>query len=314
MANEQVSHPQMTKLYFMSDGREPVKLWEECKKAQEDWERWTKENKLLVVEDGQLSGQLQDAIKNLVINFVFMSNKLEDTLPRGTDEEKVKKLLSKEYGSDSVIDSASGADLQLTDAVGGYQLLQHLAAFKLLCQKQGDRKTLPDLTEELIQRAHSIMMRGLKTEEGEPVNAGRYRKISVHAGQHVYPSHEFVPANMTEIVKEYNRKSSQPHDMYQLASWLYYNVVSLHPFEDGNGRISRLLWCYSLMRDGLPIPAVLTSGHKRSQSHLVQCLERDRKYSVTNHPHLTTLTVVSVCQAWREWNESIIPSLQTKSS
>ena len=64
MSSEQVSHPQMTKLYFMSDGREPVKLWEECKKAREDWERWAKENK---VEDEQL----QDAIKTLVINFVF---------------------------------------------------------------------------------------------------------------------------------------------------------------------------------------------------------------------------------------------------
>ena len=64
MSSEQVSNPQMTKLYFMSDGREPVKLWEECKKAREDWERWAKENK---VEDEQL----QDAIKTLVINFVF---------------------------------------------------------------------------------------------------------------------------------------------------------------------------------------------------------------------------------------------------
>ena len=164
---------------------------------------------------------------------------------------------------------------------------------------------LPDLTEKLIQQVHSVMMRGLKTERGELVNAGCYRKISVHAGQHVYPSHECIPANMERIVEEYNQKSSEPHDMYQLASWLHYNIVSLHPFEDGNGRISRLLWCYSLMRDGLPFPAILTSGHKRSQSHLVQCLQRDRKYVIANHPHLTTLTVVSVYQAWKVWNESI---------
>ena len=36
------------------------------------------------------------------------------------------------------------------------------------------------------------------------------------------------------------------------------------------------------MQDGLPFPAVLTSGHKQSQSHLVQCLEQDRKYRVSN--------------------------------
>ena len=303
MASKAVSQLQMAKLYFMSDGKEPVKLWEECKKAQEDWEMWSKENK---VENEQL----QDAIKNLVITFIFMSNKLEGTLPQGTDEEKVKKLLSKEYDSDLIdndaSDSASGG---IDRTVGGRQVLQHLVAFKLLCQTQDDKKTFPDLTEELIQRAHLVMMQGLKTEKEETVNAGSYRKISVHAGQHIFPKHECIPANMMKIVEEYNQKLSEPHDMYQLASWLHYNVVSLHPFEDGNGRISRLLWCYSLMRDGLPFPAVLTSGHKRSQSHLVQCLERDRKYRITNHPHLTTLTVVSVHQAWKMWNESIVPLL-----
>ena len=205
-----------------------------------------------------------------------MSNKLEDTLPQGTDEEKVKKLLSKEYDSDLInsdaSDSASGG-IDMT--VGGHQVLQHLVAFKLLCQTQGGKKTFSDLTEELIQHAYLVMMRGLKTEKGETVNAGSYRKISVHASQHIFPKHECIPANMTKIVEEYNQELSEPHDMYQLASWLYYNVVSLHPFEDGNGRISRLLRCYSLMQDGLPFPAVLTSGHKRSQSHLVQCLERD---------------------------------------
>ena len=109
MASEQIAQPQMAKLYFTSDGKEPDKLWEECKKAQEDWEKWSKDNE---VEDVQL----QDTIKTLVINFVFMSNKLEGTLPQGADEGKVKQLLSKVYGScfttDSDLDSASaGIDI-----------------------------------------------------------------------------------------------------------------------------------------------------------------------------------------------------------
>lgn len=292
--------PRMAKLYFVSDGKEPVKTWGECKKAQEEWAKWLKEN-----EDED--ERLRNAVKYLAVDFIFVSNKLEDTLPQGTDETKIKRLLSKTYDSDlsrieSDSDSAGG---DMTSA-GGRQLSQHLSAFKLLCQKGDDKTALPDLTEELIQRVHLIMMRGLKTEQGEPVHAGCYRNVSVHAGQHLYPSHECIPANMENIVEEYNRKLSEPHDMYQLASWLHYNIVSLHPFEDGNGRISRLLWCYSLMRDGLPFPAVLTSGHKRSQSHLVQCLQRDRKYVIANHPHLTTLTVVSVHQAWKMWNESLV--------
>ena len=290
----------MAKLYFVSDGKEPVKVWGECKKAQEEWTKWSKENE---VKDEKL----WNALKDLAVKFIFVSNKLEDTLPKGTDKTKVKQLLSETYDSDpSLIESDSdiaGAGGDMT--AGGRQLSQHLSAFKLLCQKRGDKMALPDLTEKLIQQVHSVMMQGLKTERGKLVNAGCYRKISVHAGQHIYPSHECISDNMERIVEEYNRKSSEPHDMYQLVSWLHYNVVSLHPFEDGNGRLSRLLWCYSLMRDGLPFPAVLTSGHKQSQSHLVLYLQRDRKYVIGNHPHLTTLTVVSVYQAWKLWNKSI---------
>ena len=44
------------------------------------------------------------------------------------------------------------------------------------------------------------------------------------------------------------------------------------------------------MRDGQPIPTVLTSGHKKSQSHLVLCLKQDRDFYVSNNLHLTTLS------------------------
>ena len=121
--------------------------------------------------------------------------------------------------------------------VGGRQVLQHLIAFKLLCQKQGDKKTFPNLTEELIQCAHLVMMQGLKTEQGKTVNAGCYRKFSVYAGQHVFPFHECIPANMWKSTTE-NLLSHMTCINWRVG--LHHNVVFLHPFEDGNGRISRL--------------------------------------------------------------------------
>lgn len=180
-------------------------------------------------------------------------------------------------------------------------MVQHFQAYKHLCDKPA--KDFPVLTETLIKDTHGSMMQGLKND-GLLINAGSYRTISVCAGQHVFPSFECIPYNMAKIVQEYNEKCCCLHDPFELASWLHFNIVSLHPFEDGNGRISRLLWCYSLMRDGLPFPAVLTSGHKRSQKHLVLCLNRDRdRFLMTDNPHMTTLTVVSVLHAWQEFSE-----------
>ena len=289
--------PQMAKLYFVNDGKEPSKTWGECKKALE---RWAKEKE---VE----AEQVKAFFKKQAVDVIWLSNKLEGTLPQGTDESKAKKVLSKGYDVDMSMSDLLGGD----EKPSGRQLAQHLKAFKLLCVKREGSDSLPVLSEELILQAHHVMMQGLKTEQGEIVNAGVYRKISVHAGQHVYPSYQCIPENMEKIIKVYNQKVSQTHDMYQLASWLHFTVVSLHPFEDGNGRISRLLWCYSLMRDGLPFPVILTSGHKRSQSHLVQCLQRDRKHMVSNHPHLTTLTIVSVMQAWNDYSSAVVPTVSS---
>ena len=225
---------------------------------------------------------------------MWLTNVLKDTLPKGLSKKKADEILTEAY------DMVDGF-IPRVEEPGVSQLLQHLKAFKHLCRKpQGDSQQ-PELTEDLIKHTHAIMMRGLKNEQGLEVNPGAYRESPVCSGFHVYPSHDCIPAAMARIVKEYNEKFSQPHDRYQLASWLHFHVVTLHPFLDGNGRISRLLWCYSLMRDGQPFPTVLTSGHKKSQNHLVLCLKRDRDFFVSNNPHLTTLTVVSVNQAWENY-------------
>ena len=188
-------------------------------------------------------------------------------------------------------------------------MAQHLKAYIHIC----DGSQSPPLTEDLIKETHGIMMRGLKNEDGMSIHAGSYRTIPVHAGIHAYPPHECIPSSMAKIVKEYEERfSKKPHDPFELASWLHFSVVTLHPFEDGNGRTSRLLWCYSLMRDGLPFPAVLTSGHKKSQKHHVFCLKRDETRLLRkDNPHMTTLTVVSVFQAWQKFSEHTGISFQS---
>ena len=226
----------------------------------------------------------------MTLELIWLTNTLEDTLPKGLSKQKTNEVLTQAY--DKV------EDLPDTGDPGVSQLIQHLRAFKYLCKKPQDSDSLPELTEDLIRNTHQIMMQGLKNEQSMAVNAGHYRVSAVCAGNYTFPSHHCIPASMERIVKEYNEKFSKPHDRYELASWLHFAVVSLHPFEDGNGRISRLLWCYSLMRDGQPFPTVLTSGCKRAQKHLVLCLKRDRDLFISNNPHLTTLTVVSVNEAW----------------
>jgi Fic family protein len=287
-AVQKMSMPALVKLVFGPP--EPIKLWRECLEARKKWEQQKKSVKLVK--------KMEKFSKKMGVKFVLLTNSLEDTLPNGVDKTKLEELL----------DTASDVDDDEAMFSNEPQLQQHLKAFKLL-----NCPLPPQLTEELIKEVHGVMMQDLKNEDGLAVNAGLYRRIPVHCGSicsgyNEYPSWECIPDSMSKIVKEYEEKmQDEDHDPFALASWLYFKVVSLHPFVDGNGRVSRLLWCYSLMRDSLPFPAILSSGHKRAQKHLLFCLKRDSTPLMAPQvPHITTLTVLSVHNAWQEYSQFVL--------
>ncbi|MES2676811.1 MAG: Fic family protein [Pseudomonadota bacterium] len=73
-----------------------------------------------------------------------------------------------------------------------------------------------------------------------------------------------TPILMGELVSWY-RNEEQKLAMHpvQLAALLHYKFVRIHPFDDGNGRISRLLMNYVLLKHDLP-PVVIKSTDKRN--------------------------------------------------
>ena len=278
-----VSSPNLVRLPFLST-ENLTDVWRDCTKRLEDW----KEGRLAALE---LEEQKKRRMaSSMAVKLIWETNVLEDTIPSNISQEEVAGVLERIYNNE---DDTGNED----SPIGIAQMINHLKAFMYLLSHKEEH-----LTEDLIKETHRIMMEGLSNEQGFPVKNGEYRQSSVHAGYHLFPSHECIPLAMKMIVKEYNERISKPdHDPHVLAAWIHFEVVSLHPFEDGNGRTSRLLWCYSLMKDGLPFPPVLTSGHKKSQKHLVKCLEKDRDLFYSDHPHMTTLTVFSVSLAWKDF-------------
>lgn len=77
---------------------------------------------------------------------------------------------------------------------------------------------------------------------------GQLRKLNVTAGTggKSYLAYQKVPARLAAFCEELNRrrKAIDPADVaavYDLSFWAHFELVTIHPWADGNGRTSRLL-------------------------------------------------------------------------
>lgn len=127
------------------------------------------------------------------------------------------------------------------------------------------------LTQNFIRQLHKVLLRedytvyrnlpgGMTTSY--VIHAGQYKTrpnsvITRYGDRFEYASPEETPALMTDLVDWYN--SVEPYGKYtpvELAALFHYRYIRIHPFEDGNGRIARLMVNYILARHGWPMIVV----------------------------------------------------------
>lgn len=76
-----------------------------------------------------------------------------------------------------------------------------------------------------------------------------------------YATPEETPREMQDLMDWYKSNEIQ-HPVY-LAAELHYRFIRIHPFDDGNGRVARLLVNYVLMRHGYT-PIIIKSADKEN--------------------------------------------------
>lgn len=115
------------------------------------------------------------------------------------------------------------------------------------------RKTKIHISTELIKKLHKIVFKNSKTFAGKFRPKGIEVVIRDGLGKIV---HVGAPANritglLKELVEWYN-KSKKKYSPIILATVIHNQFETIHPFQDGNGRIGRLLLNNILLKHNLP--------------------------------------------------------------
>jgi len=90
-------------------------------------------------------------------------------------------------------------------------------------------------------------------EETKPDIAGRIREhqVAISGSRFVPPLPSEIQPLLREFFRWYSRNKKTLHPV-ELAAAVHLKFVTIHPFSDGNGRISRLLMNFVLERNGYP--------------------------------------------------------------
>lgn len=216
--------------------------------------------------------------KQSAIMCVYLSNKLECTLPTGLSEQATYKLLDETFDLEPNLEELNASpparwstDGSPNDASARMQLQQHMRALKYLLYVC-DPGQQP-LTPQMVKVAHKLLMFGAMNKDGSDIAAGEYRHSAAHSGTGlIYPPPESIPTGVIKIVDAYNAKAKVGEPV-EVAAQLLYGMVALHPFEDGNGRLCRLLAAYALMAAGEPFAVPLHNGHRKCRKHYEKVLK-----------------------------------------
>ncbi|SFN66923.1 Fic/DOC family protein [Pseudobutyrivibrio sp. UC1225] len=104
------------------------------------------------------------------------------------------------------------------------------------------------LSESFIKQLHLVLKSGTSDSRKPWFAVGDYKRLANEVGGLETVSPENVPNSMKELIKTYNKdKIKSINDIIEF----HYQFEKIHPFQDGNGRIGRLIMFKECLRNGI---------------------------------------------------------------
>lgn len=152
----------------------------------------------------------------------------------------------------------------------------HDVALKLIYDLANDNER--QLSEKFIRELNEILLvrpffKEAITPDGQQtrreIKIGAYKSfpnsVLLQNGEIFhYPSPAETPPLMNDLMTWYNEVVINKNlQAVEVAAELHYKFVCIHPFDDGNGRIARLLMNYHLLKNNYP-PVIIKTADKKN--------------------------------------------------
>jgi Fic family protein len=256
----------------------------------------------LAREASQLSGQLHPIVRLSVAELVRSMNCYYSNLIEGhnTHPRDIDRALAADYSSDP-----HRRDLQLE------------ARAHIEVQRMIDARTdfpTPPASRAFIEWSHRefctrlpeslLAVENPDTHERLPIIPGELRTRAVAVGRHVPPPAQDLPAFMDRFEQAYaSNQLTKPHQAIAAAA-AHHRLLWIHPFLDGNGRVSRLM-SHAMLLDlgvGSALWSVSRGLARRSTDYkrLLMAADEPRKGDLDGRGALSQSALIDFCTFFLE--------------
>ena len=213
---KQIEQEGLKKSEYSYLGEEDAETLQDLKEGYKEWLRKNPES---------LKNKLYD---DFVIRFTYHSNAIEGN--RLTLHQTALIL------KDKVLPSGVRAS-DYHEAVNGKECLEFLKEYK------------GELNNRLLEKVNGILTKNTGVVYGGRI---RFFDVKIEGSKHVPPPNEEVKKHLLNMYKWYsaNKHKLRP---FELATMIHAKLTWIHPFKDGNGRTSRTIMNWILMKNGYPM-------------------------------------------------------------
>ena len=200
------------------------------------------ENSILEILKEQKQMNLKGNLYHITqIQFAYNSNHIEGN----TLNEEETRLM---YETKSVI--SNGTSHKIDDLV---EMQNHFTLFNYMLSKAEK-----DVSEELIKEFHKILKSSTTANQKEWFKVGEYKSLPNEVGGKQTIKPENVEFEIQKLLKWYN--SIHDKKLEDIVEF-HYEFESIHPFQDGNGRVGRMIMFKECLKNNV-IPFIVLDEYK----------------------------------------------------